>query len=77
MQPESVSMSPVMWVAQPSSTARGMNRRPYPYQTVAAATAIPARSATWPRAMCSASRAADTLSVISSASPALPPQSAR
>ena len=77
MQPESVSMSPVMWVAQPSSTAMGMNRRPYPYQIAAAATAIPARSATWPRARCSASSAADTLSVISSASPALPPQSAR
>ena len=78
MQPESVSMSPVMWVAQPSSTAMGMSRRPYPYQISAAATATPARSATWPRAQVQGLQAGrHAESVISSASPALPPQSAR
>ena len=77
MQPESVSMSPAMCVPQPTNTAIGISRSPYPYQTSQDAMAIPIRSATWLRATRSASSPAETVSVISSASPALPAQSCR
>jgi hypothetical protein len=41
MQPESVSMSPMMCVVQPRNTASGIRCSPYPYQISPAATVTP------------------------------------